>query len=83
MTGMTLERRQLAKRVSMETGCSDDLTYRAVGALFDAVRDTLIKRGKKQAQVGVVRAPVQKGEARATHRLPNKVLQATAGCTGR
>ncbi len=40
---MTLERRQLAKRVSEETGCTAALAYEAIDALFEAMRESLVK----------------------------------------
>lgn len=72
---MTLERRQLAKCISMQTGCSDELAYRAVGALFDAMRETLIARGRVEIRgFGTLEVKPTKGKPGARNPRTNEVI---------
>ena len=71
---MTLARRQIAKYVSMHTGCTDDLAYQAVGALFDAMRETLLKGGRVEIRgFGTFEVKPTKGKPAARNPRTNVV----------
>jgi nucleoid DNA-binding protein len=71
---MTLERRQLAEHVSVATGCTDELAYRAVGALFEKMRDTLIGGGRVEIRgFGTLEVKPTKGKPGARNPRTNEV----------
>ncbi len=71
---MTLARRQIAKYVSMETGCTDDMAYRAVGALFDAMRETLLDGARVEVRgFGTFEVKPTKGKPAARNPRTNEV----------
>jgi|SaaInl4_150m_RNA_FD_contig_51_763348_length_767_multi_2_in_0_out_0_1 nucleoid DNA-binding protein len=71
---MTLARRQIAKLVSNQTGCTDDLAYRAVGALFDSMRETLLLGDRVEIRgFGTFEVKPTKGKPAARNPRTNEI----------
>lgn len=71
---MTLERRALARHVSEATGCTEELAYRVVGALFDKVRDVLVDGGRIEIRgLGTIEVKPTKGKPGARNPRTNEV----------
>ena len=71
---MTLARRQIAKYVSAETGCTDDMAYQAVAALFDAMRDSLLAGDRVEIRgFGTFEVKPTKGKPAARNPRTNEV----------
>lgn len=70
---MTLERRQLAKRVSADTGCTDQVAYDAVGVLFDAICEALINGDRVEIRgFGTLEVKPTKGKPGARNPRTNE-----------
>lgn len=71
---MTLERRQLARKVSISTGCTDSLAYDAVGAVFDAMREALVNGRRVEIRgFGTLEVKNTKGKPGARNPRTNEV----------
>ena len=71
---MTVERRELARRVSMATGCTDEMAYGAVNALFETMRETLAAGGRIEIRgFGTLEVKDTKGKPGARNPRTNEV----------
>ena len=71
---MTLERRRLAKRVSADTGCAEQVAYEVVCALFDAMRDALIRGERVEIRgFGTIEVKPTKGRPGARNPRTNEL----------
>jgi len=71
---MTVERRSLAKYVSADTGCTDELAYRVIGVLFDAIREALINGDRVEIRgFGTLEVKPTKGKPGARNPRTNEV----------